>query len=547
MITRTRSFLVLLLALFAAACATAPAPKPLDLKIVNGRIVDGTGAPWFRADVGIRGDSIVAVGDLSATPAAATIDARQQIVSPGFIDLLGQSQMSVLVDPSVEPKVRQGVTTEVTGEGHSPGPSSTTKDSETRWPTLGDYLDQIDRRGAGVNFALLVGASNPRDMVIGAVNRPPTADELTQMEGIVSKAMRDGAIGISTSLIYVPAMYSTTEEIIALARVAAQYDGVYFTHMRDEGDRVDMGLDEAFRVGREAGIPVNIWHLKAAGRANWGRMPHIIERIEEARKSGIDVAANVYPYAASATGLSTLAPDWALEGGYEAFRARLRDPNDRAKIAEVLQKAVAKRGEKAIFVTRMQNPAHAAYEKKYIEEIAAAMGVAPDEALMRLYEENTESPQVIFFSMSEDDVRTALQQPWVSLGSDSGAPTPEARQKNLAVHPRGYGTFPRFIGRYARDQHLATLEDAVRRVTSLAAQRAHLYERGVIRPGMKADVIVFDPDKIIDRSDYANPHQFSEGVIDVIVNGQPVLRDGNMTGALPGHSLRGSGYVKPAK
>jgi len=524
------------------ACATTHPPMhDFDLMITNGRVVDGTGAPWFRADVGIRGDRIVAIGDLSHQTAASTIDAHEHIVSPGFIDLLGQSQSSVFADPTLEAKVRQGVTTEVTGEGESPGPSNA---PGARWPRFRDYLDAIDHRGSAINFALFVGASNPREMVIGTINRQPTAAELQQMEGIVDQAMRDGAIGISTSLIYLPAMYSTTDEIIAMAKVAAKYDGVYFTHMRDEGTQIDLGLDEAFRIGREAKIPVNIWHLKVGGRAVWGKMPHVVDRINAARAEGIDVAANAYPYIASATSLSTLAPDWALEGGYAEFQKRLADPEQRAKIDEELKAQVAKRADRGIYVARIDNPALAQYQKKFIEQIAAEMNVTPDEALIRLFSETKGSPAVIFFSMNEEDVRTALKQPWVSIGSDSGSPTPDARARGVATHPRAYGTFARVLGHYSRDEHLFTLEEAVRKMTSQAADRVHLEDRGVLRPGMKADVVVFDADRIRDVATFEDPHHFSEGVLDVIVNGTPVLRDGVIMKALPGRALRGKGYVR---
>ncbi len=535
----------LTIGLLMASCATAPKSTMLDLKITNGRIIDGTGAPWYRGDIGVRGNTIVAIGNLAGDAAATTIDAHDHIISPGFIDLLGQSQSAVFEDPHLEAKVRQGVTTEVTGEGFSPGPEKPSTEPGTRtWLTLGAYLDAIDRQGSAINFALLVGASNPREIVIGDVNRAPTANEMREMEAIVDQAMREGAIGISTSLIYLPAMYSTTDEIINLARVAARYGGMYFTHMRDEGDKIDMGLDEAFRIGREANIPINIWHLKVGGRANWGRMPHVIERIEQARAEGIDAAANVYPYIASSTGLSTLAPDWALEGGYAAFKARLSDPVQRAKIMETLRTAVEKRGEHGIYVTRIANPADAPYEKHFIHEIAAMMGTTPEEALARLYADANVSPRVIFFSMDENDVQFALKQPWVSVGADSGSPTPADRAANNAVHPRGYGTFPRVAGHYVRDVKLFSLEEAVRKMTSQAADRAHLDDRGVLRPGMKADIIVFDADTIRDVATFDDPHHFGEGVSSVIVNGVAVLRDGVMTLDLPGRSIRGKGYVK---
>jgi N-acyl-D-amino-acid deacylase len=524
------------LLLFLAACATTTQTPTLDLKITNGRVLDGTGAPWFRGDVGVRGDTIVAIGDLHAMRATTTIDAHDRIVSPGFIDLLGQSQQSVFTDPNLEPKVRQGVTTEVTGEGKSPGPA---KDGQFR--SLGDYFAAVEKNRSALNFALCVGADNPRQMVIGDVNRKATADEMREMERIVDDAMRDGAIGISTSLIYVPGMFSTTDELVNLARVAAARGGVYFTHMRDEGDQIDMGLDEAFQIGREAKIPVNIWHLKTAGRANWGKMPHVIDRILAARAEGLDVAANVYPYPASGTSLSTLAPSWSLEGGYSELQKRLTDPALRAKIVEDLHRAYEKRGEKAIWVGAI-GPGFEQYQKKFIEDIAREMSVTPEEALARLFSGNPYSPSVIFFSMSEDDVQYALKQPFVSVGADSGAPPPAARLANSSQHPRAYGTFARVAGRYVRDVHLFTLEEAVRKMTSQAAARVNFADRGILRAGMKADIAVFDPDAIRDIATFEDPHRFAEGVSDVIVNGVPVLRDSKMTGALPGRVLRGKGY-----
>jgi dihydroorotase/N-acyl-D-amino-acid deacylase len=526
----------LLAVLLFAGCASTSKQPMLDLKVINARIIDGTGAPWYRGTVGVRGDTIVAVGDVTE-PAKTTIDARGNIVSPGFIDLLGQSQIAMFDDPHLEAKVRQGVTTEVTGEGNSPGPSK-------RWPRLADYFAAVEKNGTALNFALFVGASNPRELVIGNVNRPPTADEQRQMDDIVDQAMRDGAIGLSTSLIYLPAMYSTTDEIISMARVAAKYGGVYFSHIRDEGTEIDKALDEAFRIGREANIPVNIWHLKVSGPANWGRMPHVVDRINAARAEGIDVAANVYPYVASGTSLSTLIPDWAMEGGYAEMQKRLADPAQRARIAEGLRGELAKRRMHGIFVGRIENPALAQYEKHFIEDIAQMMNVAPEEALMRLFTETKSSPSVIFFSMSEPDVQTALRQPWVSIGSDARSPSPKARAAGESAHPRAYGTFPRVMGHYVRDEHLFTLEEAVRKATSQAADRANLADRGILRPGMKADIIVFDPDKIRDVATFEEPHKFSEGVFDVIVNGVPVMTEGTITNTLPGRVLRGRGWTE---
>jgi N-acyl-D-aspartate/D-glutamate deacylase len=516
----------------------------LDLKITNGRILDGTGAPWFRGDVGVRGDEIVAVGDLSGVAATATIDAQNRIVSPGFIDLLNWSQYSVMSDPHLEAHVRQGITTAVAGEGYSPGPRRADQlGGDEKWTRLGDYLDQLDRQGASMNFALLVGTSNPRQMVIGDVNRPVTANEMREMEAIVEQAMRDGAIGLSSSLIYVPAMYSTTDEIVNLARVAAKHGGMYFSHIRDEGDRINAALDEAFHIGRATGIPVNIWHLKIGGRPNWGSMPKIIERIQAARAEGLDVSANVYPYAASSTALSTLVPDWAMEGGYDDFLLRLKNPEHRTKIAEAFRAQFARRGEKGIYVSQIFNNAQDQYEKKFIEDIAAMMGTTVDEALVAIFEANPISPRVIYFGMDENDVRYALKQPFVSVGTDANAPSDAIRAENAAVHPRAYGTFPRVLGRYSRDEQLFPLEEAVRKITSQAALRAHIFDRGVLRPGMKADIVVFDPATIRDPSTFEDPHRFSEGISDVVVNGVTVLRSGTMTKALPGRTIRGRGYA----
>jgi len=542
---------VALVILFAAsACVSVPKKivPPLDLKIINGRVVDGTGAPWFRADVGIRGDSIAAIGDLSEVPAAEVIDAGGNVIAPGFIDLLGQSERSVLVDPTIEGKVRQGVTTEVTGEGHSPGPISeaATKARAERgdptWSTLGDYMKVLEEKGTALNFAFFVGSSSVRDIVMGKVDRDPTPDELRRMEELVDQAMRDGAIGLSTSLIYVPAVFSKTPELIALAKVAAKYDGVYFTHVRNEADEIMSALDEAFEIGREAKIPVNIWHLKVGGRQNWGRMPSVVAKIAEQRTEGLDVAANVYPYIASSTGLSALAPNWALEGGYGAFLERLKDPATRARIAdEIRASGFYSRidGPVGVLITQIPNPEFEKYQKKRLSEIATMMRLDPIEALLRIFEASPRSPSAIYFSMREDDLQAALRQPWVSVGSDSGAVP--AAWRGAGAHPRAYGTFPRIVGHYVRDEHLFSLEEAVRKITSQAASRAHILDRGILRPGLKADVIVFDPEKVRDLATFEEPHQFSVGISDVLVNGVPVLRAGEITGKLPGRVLRGAG------
>ncbi|MGH9458506.1 MAG: N-acyl-D-amino-acid deacylase family protein [Thermoanaerobaculia bacterium] len=548
MIRRFASFLLVLSFL---GCATVPpAPPPLDLKIVNGRIVDGTGAPWFRGDVGVRGDTIVAVGDLRDVAAARVIDARDRMIAPGFIDLLGQSQGSVLVDPSLEAKIRQGVTTEVTGEGWSPGPIRPEDAAERRaegqpaWTTLGEYFDVLEQQGTATNFALFVGATNARSLVIGSNDRDATEEEIRRMEAIVEQAMREGAIGLSTSLIYVPATFASTEELVRLARVAARHGGVYFSHIRNEGDEIVPALEEAFRIGREAEIPVNVWHLKVSGPRNHGRMGEVLAKIEEARWSGVDVAANMYPYVASSTGLTMLAPTWALEGGYGAFLERLRDPATRSRVADDIRRlGLPSRATSAdgVLVTSMPGSDLDQYEKKTLEQIAVMMGTDPIEALLRLYEASPRAPGAVYFTMSEEDVQTALRHPWVAIGADSGS-VPESRRA-AGAHPRAYGTFPRILGHYARDLGLFPVEEAVRKMTSLSAARAQLRDRGIVRAGMKADLVVFDPERVRDVATFEDPHHYSVGIDHVIVNGVAVLDEGVMTGALPGRVLRGPGYV----
>jgi N-acyl-D-amino-acid deacylase len=528
--------------------ASAPVPAEhadFDIVIRNGDVIDGSGAARVRADVGIRGDTIAQIGDLSHATATTVIDATNQVVTPGFIDLLGHSEASVLLDPRLEGKVRQGVTTEVTGEGHSPGPINDAMAAEVNrtrlpgfpdatWRTLGDYMRQIEKRGSAINFAFYIGAANPREIVIGTVDRDPTPEELKRMEAIVEQAMRDGAVGMTTALIYPPGRFAKTPELIALAKVAGAHGGAYWTHLRSESSEELAALDEAFTIGRAAHVPVNIFHLKAGGPMR-GRMPEIVAKIEAARKSGLDVEASIYPYTATSTDLTSIVPAWALEHGYLAFVASLKDPATRAKVAQNLRITDPAN----ILVRNLPNAPEAMrqqFERKHLDVIAKAMNATPAEAVLRLFEASTASPIAIYFGLSEDDMKYALKQPWVAVGSDSGAVVGPMLQ--YGAHPRAYGTFPRILGVYVRDEHLLTLEDAVRKMTSLAASRVGFKDRGLLKPGMKADVVVFDPKTIRDVATYEDPHHFSVGISTVIVNGKPVLRDAKMTGALPGRILR---------
>jgi dihydroorotase/N-acyl-D-amino-acid deacylase len=446
----------------------------------------------------------------------------------------------VLIDPNLEGKVRQGVTTELTGEGHSPGPLSEAMAAEMErtkppgwpdvtWRTLGEFMKVVEKRGSAINFAFFIGAANPREMVIGTVDRPATPEEVKKMEAIVEQAMNEGAIGLSSALIYPPGRFASTEELIALARHCRSY----WTHLRSESIGEMEAFDEAFRIAREAHVSLNTFHIKAGGPMR-GHMPEIVAKIEGEQKKGLDVESNIYPYTATATDLTSIVPAWALEGGYLQFVQKLKDPATRAKIAQQLRIGDAS----GILIREIPSPNLKQYERKRLNEIAAAMHTDPAEAALRLFEGSVSSPIGIYFGLLESDMQYALKQPWVSVGSDSGAVVGVFKQ--AGAHPRAYGTFPRVAGHYVRDVHLFTLEEAVRKMTSQAASRAGFKDRGVLKVGNKADVIVFDPQKIADTSTYEDPHHYAVGIYDVIVNGTPVLRDNRMTGALPGRVLRRS-------
>jgi N-acyl-D-amino-acid deacylase len=537
---------VAIFTLLALTCAQAPAERSsaagsrrakdvdYDLIIRGGEMLDGSGAARVRADVGVRGDTIAAVGDLSRATATTVLDAHAKVVAPGFIDLLGNSQSAVLIDPKLEGKIRQGVTTEVTGEGLSPGPLSEAMAAEMErtkprgwppvtWRTLGDFMRVVEKRGSALNFAFYIGARNPREMVLGDADRAPTPDELRRMQQIVEQAVRDGAVGLASALIYPPGRFATTEELIALAKPA----GAYWTHLRNESDNIEAAIDEAIRIGREAHVPINIFHLKIGGQKNWGRMPRIVAKIEAARKSGVDIAANMYPFTATSTELLSIVPAWAVEGGYLKFVERLHDPATRTRIANELRAGRLREGGASSIAVRGATT-------KRLDAIAREMHVDAAEAALRLFEQNAKSPIAIFFSLSEEDVKVVLQQPWVAFGSDSGAVV----TRDEGAHPRAYGTFARVLGHYVRDEKLLTLEEAVRRMTSFAASRAKLADRGLVRVGMKADLAVFDPQTVRDVATYEDPHHFAEGVAHVVVNGTVVLQDAKMTGALPGRMLR---------
>jgi N-acyl-D-amino-acid deacylase len=544
---------LLAMLLFAAAAA---APAPYDLVIRNGRIIDGTGSPWYAGDIAISGGRIAAIGKLDAAAARRTLDARGMVVAPGFIDMLGQSELTILVNPHLPSKIYQGITTEITGEGGSVAPvndSILKADHVTyehygitpNWRTFREYFARLAKQGMGINLASYAGATQVRRMVLGDEDRAPSAAELERMKSLVRDAMRDGAIGVSTSLQYAPAPYATTEELIALAAEAAKLGGTYASHIRDEGDGIDSALDEAFRIGREAKIPVEIWHLKAAGKSNWGRMPRIVARIEQARKSGVDVAADTYAYTAGFNSFSAIVPPWAHDGGDKKLIERLKDPATRARIRKEMETPGGKwnnewqqiTGPESIIVGAVQNPKLLPVQGKTIAQIAKLWNKDPIDTIFDLLIEDEAFTQVALFVMSEPDVVLGLQQPWVSICNDSQGSAVDGILGKEHPHPRAFGAFPHILRTYVRDQKKLTLEDAIRKFSALPAQRMRFPDRGVLKNGMWADIVVFDPDTIRDLATFDSPNQLSEGIRFVLVNGVPVIEEGKMTNALPGKVL----------
>jgi N-acyl-D-amino-acid deacylase len=541
------------------------AEAPYDLIIANGHIIDGTGSPWYAGDVGIRDGRIAAIGKLGNASATNRIDAAGKVVAPGFIDMLGQSEFTILVDPRLPSKIYQGITTEITGEGSSAAPLLGAARSEAAlslehyglkadWQSLGEYFARLERQGIGINLASYVGATTVREVVIGTQNRPPSAAELVRMRALVREAMEQGAVGVSTSLEYAPAPYASTEELIALASEAAPYGGIYATHMRSEGDGIFAALDETFRIAREAHISTEIWHLKVAGKKNWGKMPAVIKRIEAARASGLDISADTYAYTAWFNDMSAFVPPWAHEGGNEKMVARLKDPATRARVRKDIETPsdtwdnewdeVA--GPESILIGVVKNPALRSLQGQTIAAIAKARGKDPIDTLLDILVEDDGFTGCAVFGMQEDDVALALVQPWVSINNDSSGTSPEGRLGEEHPHPRAYGTFPRILRKYVREEHRLSLEDAIRKFTALPAQRMRLTDRGVLKRGLWADVVVFDPATVADRSTFSSPNELAVGMQWVLVNGVPVIAEGQMTGAKPGHVLRGPGYQPAA-
>ena len=548
---------------FASAPAAQGTATRFDVLITNGRIVDGTGAPWFRGDIGIVGDRIAAMGSLAGAAAGSTIDATNLVVSPGFIDLLGQSEFNLLVDGRAASKILQGITTEVTGEGSSIAPVNDRLIQEGAanaahfgvaqdWRTLDDYFRRLEERSrTSINVATFVGAGGLRNYVIGKDDRRATPAELDRMKELAAQAMQQGALGLSTSLQYVPDRFASTDEIIELAKVVGRVGGVYFTHQRSEGVKVLESLDEVFAIAEGARIPAEIWHLKTAYKANFGKMAEVLRRIEAARARGLDVTANQYPYTRASNGLDSCLPIWAREGGLEKTLERLRDPATRERIKKDMDDATATvwenqwygaNGGDGVMLSTVLNPDLRKYEGMTLTAIGKAMGKDPRDAVMDLVIADRGESSVITAIMDEADVRTALRHPLVGIGTDSGARAEDGKLSESKSHPRGWGTFPRILGHYVRDERLLTLEEAIRKMTSKAAARVRLADRGILRPGLVADVTVFDPAAIRDVATFEQPNRYAVGVRHVFVNGRRVVADSAITNERPGKPLRGPGY-----
>jgi len=554
--------LTLILSTMTAVTSALSKASDYDLIITNGRVVDGAGRPAFRADLAIKGDRIVRIGNLQGARAKRTIDAAGQVVAPGFIDMLGQSETYLLVDPRAMSKVMMGVTTEITGEGESIAPINDRilKEQEdfnrryhltVDWRTLGEYFNRLGKQGSGVNLGTFVGATQVREYVIGYDNRPPTPAELEQMKKLVAEAMKDGALGVSTSLQYVPARFARTDEIVELAKVAHQYGGIYITHQRSEANAIDDSMKEVFEIARRANIPAEIWHFKTAYQKNWGRMPEMLRRIETARQQGLKITADVYPYVAGSTSLSACLPPWAIEGGTDRMVTRLKDPATRARLKQEITTDskdweniyLGSGGPSGILIASVVNSDLDSSQGKRLSQVATEQNKDPLDALFDFIIADHGQTGAIFFMMKESDMQAALKSPFVSICTDNGARATDGPLAGSKSHPRGWGTYPRILGRYVRDQHLLTLEQAIHKMTGLPAGNLSLTNRGLIREGYFADITIFDPRTVIDRATFEEPNQYPVGINFVIVNGQIEVDNGQRTPALGGRVLRGPGYT----
>lgn len=547
----TYTFLFFLLILYSCQPTKT---KTYDLLIKGGTIYDGSGDAPFIGDVGINADTVVAIGQLNAN-GKLTIDATGKAIAPGFINMLSWANVALLHDGRSQGDIRQGVTLEVMGEGESMGPlNEKMKEDmitdqgdikyEVPWTTLGEYLQHLEEKGVSTNVASFVGNGSLRQYVIGSENRKATSRELEKMKELVDEAMREGAVGISSSLLYAPSMYADTRELIELSKVAAKHNGIYISHIRDEGDELLESINELITIAKEADIPAEIYHLKASGKQNWHKMDTVFTIIEAAQEEGLAITADIYTYPASSTGLHVQLPDWVREGGVAAAIERLADPRLRKRILADIEWT---HPPETILLVGFRNEALRKHIGKRLPEVAQELGKSPEEAMIDLIVEDDSRIQVVYFSMSEENIKKKIQQPWVSFCSDAGSYSAEGVFLKQSTHPRAYGSFIRVLGKYSRDEGLFPLEDGIRRLTSLPASNLKLKKRGMLRAGYFADVVVFDPAKVRDKATFAEPHQYAEGVEEVFVNGVQVIKNGEHTGATPGRFVKGPGFIEGKK
>jgi N-acyl-D-amino-acid deacylase len=543
---------------------SAPPVVRYDTIIRGGTLYDGSGNPGVISDIAITGDRIAAIGDLSDAEANNRIDASGQAVAPGFVNMLSWAVGSLIQDGRGMSDIKQGVTLEVFGEGWSMGPLPEGVNKEDLaeflgdetgppdWQTLGEYLEFLEQRGVSPNVASFVGATTLRIHEVGFENRAPTAEELENMKNLTRQAMEEGAMGLGSSLIYPPAFFATTEELVELAKVVGEYDGRYISHMRSEGNRIEDSIEELITIAREGGIGAEIYHLKMAGQQNWNKLPTVIKMVEDARAEGLDITADMYTYIAGGTSLSATMPPWASDGGMEALIERLKDPETRAKItAEMLvdsddwENLYYGAGPEGIVLGSIGNESLKSYDGMTLAEVSAQRGTAPEQTAVDLVIEAEGQIGAMFFLMNEDNVRKQIAIPWVSFGSDAEAAAPEGEYLEQGTHPRAYGTFARVLGKYSRDEGLISTAEAIRKLSALPASNLKISDRGQLQEGFFADIVVFDPATIADKATFDNPHQLAVGMVHVFVNGEQVLNNGEHTGATPGRVVRGPGYRKP--
>ena len=561
---KTRCLVILLVVVFFS-CKR----REFDVIIRGGNVYDGSGTAPVVADVGINADTVAAIGDLSDALGKKEVDAKGLAVSPGFINMLSWAVETLIVDGNSQADIRQGVTLEVFGEGGSMGPMNDVMKKESQeamrrdpdwkydidWTTLGQYMESMERRGITPNIASFVGATTVRIHELGYANRLPNAEEMERMRSLVRAAMEEGALGVGSSLIYAPASYSNTEELIELCKVASEYNGMYITHMRSEGNSIDAAVDETIRIAKEANLPAEIYHLKMGGKDNWGKLDGVLKKIDDANKGGLKITADMYTYPAGATGLDAAMPPNIQEGGLKAWIKNMQDPKIRKKALEEMRKPsdtwenlmLLAGGPDQVLLVGFANDSLKKFTGKTLAEVAQIYKKSPEETAMDLVIADSTRVSTVYFMMSEDNIKKQIALPYVSFGSDAGSPTAAGIFLKSSDHPRAYGNFARLLAKYVRDESVIPLEEAIRKLTSLPASNLKIKKRGTLAPGFYADVVIFDPATIQDHATFERPHQYSTGVRDVFVNGVQVLDNGNHTGARPGRVVRGPGYKNSAE